>query len=190
MCSADDAAMVLAYEDFDAADERRRESLFGLGNGTLFVRACPPEIAAEDECHYPGAYAAGLYDRRLVTIEGERLGHDALVNLPNWTLLTFRIEGDTEWFSLRRCDILAYRHRLDMARGLALRDMLVRDQRGRRTRLHEQRLVSMWRPTLAAVRWRLTAENWSGHIELRAGLEIGRGQSQHGWRHPRRLSSP
>ncbi len=172
---ADDAAMVVAIEDFDAADERRRESLFGLGNGALFVRACPPEIASEDEHHYPGSYAAGLYDRRLVSIGDRTLGHDALVNLPNWALLTFRIEGDAEWFSLRRGEVLAYRHVLDMRRGLACREMLVRDARGRRTRLREQRLVSMWRPSIAALRWQLTPENWSGQVELRAALDIGEG---------------
>ncbi len=167
------APLQFAFEDYDPADERRRESLFALGNGKLLVRACPCEAGAEDGSHYPGTYHAGCYSRRTLRIEGKRLGHDSLVNLPNWLPLTFRIEGDEEWFSLRSCDILAYRHTLDMARGLAERRAVVRDAHGRRTAIREQRLVSMVRPVLAALRLELTPENWSGLIELRSALDGG-----------------
>ncbi len=50
------------FEAYDPRDERRRESLLALGNGTLLTRAaCACAVA--DEHRYPGTYRAGLYDR-------------------------------------------------------------------------------------------------------------------------------
>ncbi len=165
--------MRLSFASYDPADERRRESLFALGNGMLFVRACPTEAATEDASHYPGTYRAGCYNRRVLRLDGTEIGHDSLVNLPNWLPLTFRPEGEMRWFALRRCDVLDYEHSLDMATGLAERRMRVRDAMGRITRLREQRLVCMARPNIAALHLELTPENWSGEVELRSAIEGG-----------------
>lgn len=171
----------VAFEGYDPKDERRRESLFGLGNGRIFVRACPVEAEAEDQHHYPGTYRAGCYDRRILTPDAnrcaDRLGHDSLVNLPNWLVLTFRVLDDggsgsgSGWFSLRRCDVLEYRHTLNLADGTAERHVLFRDAAGRRTRWHEERLVSMTRPSIAALRVRLRPDNWHGRIEIRSAID-------------------
>jgi trehalose/maltose hydrolase-like predicted phosphorylase len=48
-----------------------------------------------------------------------------------------------------------------MRYGVTTRDILIRDRRGRRTRLYEKRLVSMARPHVAALAWRITPENWT-----------------------------
>lgn len=175
MSSPDDprftGPMQLVFDRYDPADERRRESLFGLGNGVLFVRACPPEAEIGDAQHYPGTYRAGCYNRRSLKLDGQQLGHDSLVNLPNWLPLSFRVRGKENWFSPCHCDILAYTHTLDMARGITERCMLVRGATGWRIRMREQRLVSMTRPMITALRLELTPENWSGRIELRTALD-------------------
>ncbi len=163
--------MQIAFEGFDPSDARRRESLFALGNGMLMVRSSPCEAAAEDESHYRGLYRAGCYNRRDLQVDGKRLGHDSLVNLPSCLQLTFRAAGDAAWFSLRDLELLSYRHTLDMRRGIASRDAVFEDAKGRRTKLREERLVSMARPNLAALRLDLVAENWGGRIELRAAID-------------------
>lgn len=181
----------ISFTNYDPADERRRESLLALGNGMLFVRACAIDAETGDTCHYPGTYRAGHYDRRGLQLEGRTLGHDSLVNLPNWLPLDFRLANDTEWVSLRRCEVLDYLHRLDMAAGIAERRIRIRDAKGRITRLHEQRAVSMVRPALAVLRLELTAENWSGPLRLRAAIDgrISNGNTDHrmlaGYRHIR-----
>ena len=147
----DDSSWRIAFDAFDPADEMRREALLALGNGVVVTRAAAPEAVADD-VHYPGTYHAGCYDSAVARVEGERVEDETLVNLPNWLCLTFRVEGDGRWFSLREVEILDYRHELDLRRGLVSRRVLFRDAQGRRTRLDERRLVSMAQPHLAALR--------------------------------------
>jgi trehalose/maltose hydrolase-like predicted phosphorylase len=160
----------LSFDAYDPTDERRREALLALGNGLLLVRGCTPDAAASDH-HYPGTYRAGCYDRLASKVKGDWVEHDSLVNLPNWLPLTFRVRGETEWFALDRVNILHYRYMLDMVQGVTRRNIVFDDDNGRRTRLQEERLVSMARPHLAAFRQKLVAENWSGEVELRSALD-------------------
>lgn len=165
------SSMEIAFEGYDPADERRRESLLGLGNGMLLLRSSPCEAATDDDDHYQGLYRAGLYNRRDLSIDGKRLGHASLVNLPSCLLLTFRVGGEAAWFSPQRWSIVSYYHALDMRRGIAARDAVFEDAGGRRLRLREERLVSMARPNVMALRLQLTAENWSGPFELRGAID-------------------
>jgi len=158
-----------AFLHHDPDDARRRDSLFGLGNGVIFARGCPPE-AVRDGAHYAGTYAAGYYGRRLFFHNGTEIGHDSLVNLPNWQPLTFRI-GDGEWFC-EDWEILDYRHTLDMGNGVTERELRVGDPQGRQFSLSETRLVSMARPHIAAIRWKIKAEI-AGTLEIKSGIDGG-----------------
>jgi len=159
----------LVYHGYDAAKEGLRESLCTLGNGYFATRGAAPEAAA-DGMHYPGTYIAGCYNRLPTEIDGRVLEHEDLVNAPNWLSLTFRAIGD-DWFSLDALEILSYRLELDLKRGILVRDVRVRDSKGRRTRVMNRRLVHMAEPHLAALQTTLTAENWSGRVEVRSALD-------------------
>ncbi len=160
----------IVFDAYDPADERRRESLLGLGNGMLFVRACATDAPVADPTHYPGTYRAGCYNRATSIIQGERVDDELLVNLPNWLPLTFRPVGETAWFCLDDVEILAYRHGLNLRCGIMYRTVRFRDVAGRETTLSEHRLVSMTRSGMAGLRLELTPENWDGPIELRSAL--------------------
>ena len=79
----------LTYEGFLPTEEGLREALCTLGNGVFATRGAAPEAVA-DEVHYPGTYAAGVYDRLRTEIGGRSIENEDLVNLPNWLVLTFR----------------------------------------------------------------------------------------------------
>ncbi|HWX50831.1 MAG TPA: glycoside hydrolase family 65 protein [Roseomonas sp.] len=160
----------IVFDRYTPEDERRRETLLALGNGVLLVRAAATWARA-DGTHYPGTYRAGLYNRLADRIEGELTFNESVPNLPNWLPLTFRIAGESRWFRFGEMELLEYRHALDTRRGLACRELRLRDAAGRLTRLREQRLVSMARPHLAALRLELTPENWSGTVEFRSGID-------------------
>jgi alpha,alpha-trehalase len=102
-------------------------------------------------------------------IAGREVDNEDLVNLPNWLPLTFRIEDDN-WFNLMAVDILAYRQELDLVSGVLLRHVRFRDKSGRETTLQQRRLVHMHNPHIAALETTLTAENWSGSLEIRTAL--------------------
>ena len=155
---------------FDPKDERRREALLALGNGVLVLRAAPC-WALSGERHDPGLYRAGLTDALESEVAGERVREESLARLPNPVALSWRLDGEPEWFPGPGVEVLAHEHRLDMRVGLAERRTRVRDARGRRLRIREERLVSLARPRLIAQRLTLRAEGWSGRAELRAGLD-------------------
>ncbi|MBO1073618.1 glycoside hydrolase family 65 protein [Roseomonas marmotae] len=168
LCHAAD----LAFDGLDPHDEGRREALLSLGNGKLTQRgaACWTRTG---EVHYPGTYRAACYNRLGDVIQGEEVSNESLVNLPDGMLLTFRVEGDADWFSLADAEVLDYRHALDLDRGIACRSLRLRDRLGRRIRLRERRLVSMAQPDLAAVRLEVEPEGWSGRIEIRSAIDGG-----------------
>ena len=92
----------LVYEGFDPGQEPLREALCALGNGRFASRGAAPEASA-DGTHYPGTYAASVYNRLKSEVAGREVEEESLVNLPNWLHLAFRIE-DGEWFDVREVD--------------------------------------------------------------------------------------
>ncbi|HSJ97704.1 MAG TPA: beta-phosphoglucomutase family hydrolase, partial [Myxococcota bacterium] len=84
--------------------------------------------------------------------------------------LELRIAGG-DWLDLRAVRLLAYRQELDLRRALLLREMRFEDGSGRRTTLTERRLVSMADMHLGAIEIVLTAENWSGRVAVRSGID-------------------
>ncbi len=164
-----DDGWTLSYDRFDPAAEGLRESLCTLGNGYFATRGAAEESEA-DEVHYPGTYLAGGYNRRVTELAGRSIENEDLVNLPNWLPLTFRPE-DGDWLNLRRMEILRYRQELDLRQGVLVRRMRVRDGKGRETSVATRRLVHMRFQNLAAIEMTLTAENWSGGVEIRSALD-------------------
>ncbi|MFW6114827.1 MAG: glycoside hydrolase family 65 protein [Thermodesulfobacteriota bacterium] len=159
----------LIYEGFKPDEEDLREALCTLGNGYFATRGAAPERQTDD-IHYPGTYLAGGYNRLKTDIAGRTIENEDLVNLPNWLLLTFSIDGG-KWFDLRNVEILAYRQELDLKRGLLLRTIRFRDKQDRQTELKNRRLVHMAEPHLAALETTITAENWSGLLEMHSALD-------------------
>jgi alpha,alpha-trehalase len=159
----------LIYEGFDPEKEGLREALCTLGNGYFATRGAGPEAKA-CEIHYPGTYLAGGYNRLQSEIAGRVIENEDLVNLPNWTLLNFRLAGG-EWFNLGDVTILAYTQELDIKHGLLYRAIRCRDPQGRETKIVSQRLVHMADPHCGAQELSLTALNWSGPVEFLSGLD-------------------
>ena len=157
------------YTGFVPADEGRREALCALGNGVFATRGAAPESRA-DGVHYPGTYAAGIYNRLVSPGEGMGLEHESMVNLPNWLPLSFRPAGG-DWLDLATMRVERYRQDLDLRRGMLIRCFEVTDAAGRETAVTERRLVHMGRPHLAALEWTLAPRNWSGRLEIRSGLD-------------------
>lgn len=162
-------AWTLSWDRYEPAAQGLREALCTLGNGYFATRGAAAEARADD-IHYPGTYLAGGYNRLVSEIAGQRVENEDLVNLPNWLCLSFRID-DGPWFALDVVELLEFAQRLDLHRGVLERELRVRDANGRTTRCIERRLVSMAEPHLAAMSVELVAENWSGELTVRSGLD-------------------
>jgi alpha,alpha-trehalase len=160
---------LLTYKTYDPDQQGLREALCTLGNGYFATRGAFPEEDA-DEVHYPGTYLAGGYNRLSTEIAGRTIENEDLVNFPNWLSLKFRIEkGD--WFQLKAVEIESFKQQLDLKQGILERIIIFKDAHGRRTTLDEKRFVHMKHYHLAAIQRTVTAENWSGTIEILSALD-------------------
>jgi trehalose-phosphatase len=159
----------LAYDSFEPTQERLREVLTSTGNGHFCTRGSA-EWADVDDVHYPGTYVHGCYNKETSILGGRPVLNEDLVNLPNWLVLKLRIGGD-EPINLKNVELLSYQHEVDCHNATVKRRLRFRDRRGRETTLASRRFVSMADMHQAAIEWTITAENWSGPVEVIAALD-------------------
>jgi trehalose/maltose hydrolase-like predicted phosphorylase/beta-phosphoglucomutase-like phosphatase (HAD superfamily) len=159
----------LVYDGFDPGRQGLREALCAVGNGYFVTRGAFPEALA-DGVHYPGTYVAGLYNRLQTEIAGRTVENEDLVNVPNWLPFGFRV-ADGPWFDMQQADVLDHRLELDLRQGTLTRYLRWQDSDGRRTQVTQRRLVSMKDQHLAGLETTFVAENWSGTLQVRSGLD-------------------
>jgi len=159
----------LVLEGFDPEDEGRREALCTLGNGYHAVRGAAPESRA-DGVHYPGTYAGGFFNRLPDRVGGLLVETESMVNLPNWLLLEIEVDG-ARVDPLDPAHLIEQRLTLDLRRGLLSRLLRFTDSAGRRTTVRQRRIVHMGRRHLAALQTVVVAENWSGRLGVRSGID-------------------
>ncbi|HET6359013.1 glycoside hydrolase family 65 protein [Streptomyces sp.] len=161
------------YEGYDPDAERLRESICTLGNGYFATRGAAPECVA-DSVHYPGTYVAGCYNRLTSEVAGRLVENEDMVNLPNWLPLRFRSATDDDtapWLTPDTATLLDHRLSLDLRSGTLERQVRYEDAEGHRTLVRQLRLVHMANPHLAALRTEITAENWSGQLDVEAAID-------------------
>ncbi|BCJ34026.1 hypothetical protein Athai_15290 [Actinocatenispora thailandica] len=157
----------LSYDRFRPDEERLREALCTLGNGYLATRGAAPEPGSGG---YRGSYLAGCYDRLTSTVAGSRTADESMVNVTDWLPWSYSVDGGG-WFDLSEVTILSYRQELDLRCGVLTRQLRYRDTAGRTSTVVQRRLVDMADPHRAASSVTLHAEDWSGAVRLRSGLD-------------------
>ncbi len=158
----------LEYFDYDPTKERSREALLTVGNGYFGTRGAMEEADA-NEINYPGTYIAGVYNRLVTRISGKDIENEDFVNCPNWLPVRFKIE-DGPWIDINKVEILNIRRTLDFKTGLLTRQMTIKDEEGRISRIESERFVSMDNPHVAALRSRIIPQNYSGNITFWSAL--------------------
>ncbi|WP_305091537.1 trehalose-phosphatase [Prescottella sp. R16] len=166
---APDDPWTVSFDGYDPPSERLREALCTVGNGVFATRGCAPESVADDT-HYPGTYAAGVFNRLEDAVNGTVVDNESLVNLPNWLPLTFRID-DGPWFDIDAVHVLDHHQYLDLRRAVLTRRLRFRDDAGRTTTVHQRRFVAMHLRHVAALETTVCAEDWSGRLEFRSEID-------------------
>ncbi|MGL1861326.1 MAG: beta-phosphoglucomutase family hydrolase [Pseudodesulfovibrio sp.] len=159
----------LTYSGFDPGDEKLRETLTTVGNGYLGTRGAY-ECESDSFNFYPGTYISGVFNRTPSDIQGRDIWNNDFVNCPNWLPVEFKI-GNGEFVSPLSMEILSYCHRLNMREGTLERDIVVKDQVGRMTRIASKRVVSMADAHLCALKFDLTPLNYSAKITFRSSID-------------------
>ncbi len=164
-----DSTWKLIYKKFEPKDEKLRESLCTLGNGYFATRGAFSEVIASP-VHYPGTYIAGVYNRLKSNIAGRTIMNEDLVNCPNWMFFTFKIDGDL-WFWPSANKILFFKQELDMRNAILIRTLRCRNSKGQKTFVETYRIVSMTQPHIAAMKYIIKPENYSGWITIKTMLD-------------------
>jgi trehalose/maltose hydrolase-like predicted phosphorylase len=159
----------LQFTGFDPREEGLREALTSTGNGYFCTRGAA-EWEDADDYHYPGTYAHGLYNRETTIMGGRPVLNEDLVNLPNWLVLKLRIE-DEDAIRTGNVELLDYLHEYDIGTAMVIRKLRFRDRAGRETSLRSRRFLSMAHSHQGGLEWTLTAENWSGSVEVVSALD-------------------
>ena len=149
---------VVEESGFAPAHFSWQETVFTIGNGYVGVRGAFEEGYPGDK---PVTLVHGLFDKApLVFTE--------LVNIPNWLDLHLVINGET--FRLDHGEILSYRRTLDLRNGVLVRQVRWRSPGGYTTDLAFERFASLDNPHLLVLRCQATPVDFSGLVEIHAGL--------------------
>jgi len=148
----------ITEDTFHPEKLHHKETVFTIGNGYLSTRG-----AFEEK--YPGERRAtflhGVFDDVPVVFT-------ELVNAPDWLEMDIQLAG--ERFSLADGELLSFTRSLDLHTATLVRDLRWRSPRGRETRLVFERFASLAEEHLCAVRVTITPENYSGRVDVHAGL--------------------
>ena len=157
------------YYTLEKEKEKSRESLLSIGNGYFGTRGSMEELPA-GEWNYPGTYIAGLYNRLESPVGDRNIENEDFVNAPNWLPLQFKI-NDGEWISPDKLNIHEYYKGLKLRNGLFRRTIIGEDQEGHLIRIRSQRFASMQQMHIGALRYEITALNFSGKITIKSGID-------------------
>jgi len=134
---------------FQREAEVRKATVFALANGYMGSRGAP-ESAPLDWLGVVGHHINGLYD----SPTGNILQRE-MINIPAWTPIL--LEADGQALAVGDASCQDYVRELDLRRGLLRQSARWTLPNGGTLEWHSERLVSMARPHLAAIRWRLVA---------------------------------
>ncbi|MDH7473650.1 MAG: glycoside hydrolase family 65 protein [Anaerolineae bacterium] len=154
-----DSTWVVHEDTFEAERQHHSETIFTIGNGYLGTRGTFEE-------RYPG-------DRQATLIHGvfddAPIIHTELVNAPDWLPFSLFVEGQR--FAMNHGLVTNYLRTLHLRTGLLTRQLRWRSPGGQSVDITIERWASLADEHLLAIRYTVTALNFSGEIELRAGLD-------------------
>ncbi len=159
---------------FDPATCRRSESVFALGNGYLGIRGAfeeglDPAVGASVR----GTYLNGFHETGEIRYPEDAYGlarkSQTLLNVTDALGLELFVDG--ERFALTVGELESYQRVLDLRTGILTRELVWRAPGGRRVHIVMERLVSLARTHVAALRYRVTPLDADADLELRSSVD-------------------
>jgi trehalose/maltose hydrolase-like predicted phosphorylase len=166
-----DPRWMMTVDGWAPKSEPGIEAVFALVNGYLGTRAALEEGS---EASDPASFISGVFDtvteevaQAAATPEHQIIAAPTpeLVVAPDWSRL--RITTDGEPLEIESAELLEQRRTLDMRRGVLVREWRIRSGT-RTTRLRSLRFASLDDRHVLGQVLELTAEDWSGPVEVEA----------------------
>ena len=158
-------------DGFDPHLNKISESIFSIGNGMMGQRANFEETYSGETLQ--GNYIAGIYYPDKTRVGWWKNGYPEyfakILNAANWIGLDIRI-GD-EQLDLAHCTVCNFRRTLHMRAGYLERSFEAELASGKKIRVDARRFYSIKRDEIGALRYELTALNFSGKVSVRSFLD-------------------
>lgn len=158
-------------EGFDPERNRTSESIFSLGNEYMGVRGYAEEGYSGDTLQ--GSYFNGLNEQLDIGnhYKGIIRSLRYMVNAVDW--LYTRLSVDGEQLDLAKSNVTDYVRRLDLRKGTYRRELVWHLNDGKSLKVVFTRLVSMTMSHLGLQRVEFEPLNFSGSVDICAGLDFG-----------------
>jgi maltose phosphorylase len=156
---------------FDPHLNKISESLFSLGNGRMGQRANFEESYSGDTLQ--GNYVAGVYYPDKTRVGWWKNGYPEyfakVLNAANWMGLHISLDG--EELDLNLCQVTDFRRVLHMKEGYLERSFTAELASGKQISVKAKRFFSIANDEIATLHYQLTADNFSGKLELKSFID-------------------
>ncbi|QNK00149.1 beta-phosphoglucomutase [Dyella telluris] len=169
---------VVASHHADPACFAQDESLFALSNGALGVRGG----LEEDNSPSQGCFLAGAWERTPIEYHERFPGFaahtDTRIPVADGTRIHLRL-GDTP-VRLGEGEWLQFERALDLRSGCYRRQLRWRSPEGPTLLIDAERIVSLDRPALLAIRYRVQSVDYTGPVTLESSISTARNATEQG----------
>ena len=159
----------LVETEYDHEGLGHTETLFGVGNGYLGMRANPEEGR---EAHTHGTYINGFHETWEIQHAENAFGFakvgQTIVNVPDAKLIKLYV--DDEPFILANADLDGYERAIDFRAGMLTRDVLWRTPSGKLVQIRSTRMVSVAERHLAVMTFEVKMLEGSAPIVISSQL--------------------
>ena len=156
---------------FDPSMQEASESLFSLGNGVMGQRANFEEKYSGDT--FQGTYIAGIYYPDKTRVGWWKNGYPEyfakVLNAPSWIGINVKINNTD--LDLAECKILDFYRELNMKHGFLYRKFTAELKNGNQVEVEAKRFLSIAEDEIGAIKYQVTALNFSGSIELLPSID-------------------
>ncbi|WP_420450696.1 glycoside hydrolase family 65 protein [Ilumatobacter sp.] len=154
---------------YGADDLGHTETLFGVGNGYLGMRANPEEGR---DAHSHGTFVNGFHETWEIQHAENAFGFakvgQTIVNVPDAKLIKLYV--DDEPLLLANADLISYERSVDFRSGTLTRDLVWRTPGGKRVHVRSTRMVSVVERHLAVMTFEVTMLDEPGPVVISSQL--------------------
>ncbi|MEC0091594.1 glycoside hydrolase family 65 protein [Paenibacillus macquariensis] len=158
-------------EGFDPHHHEISESVFSIGNGYMGQRANFEEVYSGSSLQ--GSYMAGVYYPDKTRVGWWKNGYPEyfakVLNATNWIGINVLIDGET--LDLAVCKVKDFVRVLNMKEGTLSRSFIAETPEGKIVKIEALRFISIAHKEIGAIRYAVTALNFSGSLSLTPYLD-------------------
>ena len=157
------------------------ESLCAIGNGRMGQRANFEEAFSGKTLK--GSYVAGVYYPDKTKVGWWKNGYPQyfakVLNAPSWIGIGIEIDG--EELDLAKAEVLDFQRVLNMKEGVLTRKARVKMASGKIVAIDSTRFCSIVNDEVGAIRYKITAENFSGKITVTPSVDADVSNKDTNW---------